>query len=137
MVFLQHPQCLDYLIISVTVPLAQVLPRPQLILPSKICVFGIYLNFQRHKSLKNQNLSQSESKSYQINSIKSCSSRSFQEHQRHIPIPPKYQLQYNLIFSEEIIQYSRTFAPGSPNVMEPSPCIPPHRELSKDTKNSI
>jgi len=27
---------------------------------------------------------------YQINSIKSCSSKSFQEHQRHIPIPPQF-----------------------------------------------
>ncbi len=46
-----------------------------------------------------------------INSIKSCSSRSF-------PTTPKgtfqflqnFQLRFNLIFSEEIIQYSRTFA---------------------------
>jgi hypothetical protein len=30
-----------------------------------------------------------ESKSYQINSIKFCSSRPFQQHQEHIPIPPK------------------------------------------------
>jgi hypothetical protein len=51
------------------------------------CFFGIYLNFQRQKSLKNQYLPHSESKSYQI------------------------QLQFNLIFSEEIIQYSRTFVP--------------------------
>jgi hypothetical protein len=48
------------------------------------------LNFQQQKSLLNQYLPRSESKSYQINSIKSCSSRSFQEHQRHIPIPPKF-----------------------------------------------
>jgi hypothetical protein len=41
------------------------------------------------KSLKNQFLPHSESKSYQINSIKSCSSRSFQQHPRHNPIPPK------------------------------------------------
>jgi hypothetical protein len=53
-------------------------------------LFGIYLNFQPQKSLKNQYLPHSESKSYQINSIKSCSSRSFQQHQRHIPIPPKF-----------------------------------------------
>jgi hypothetical protein len=32
----------------------------------------------------------SESKSYQINSIKSCSSRSFQQYQRHISIPSKF-----------------------------------------------
>jgi hypothetical protein len=52
--------------------------------------FGIYLNFQQQKSLQNQSLPHSESKSYQINSIKSCSSKSFQQHQRHIPSPPKY-----------------------------------------------
>jgi len=50
----------------------------------------VYLNFQWQKSLKNQHLPHSESKSYQINSIKSCSSRSFQQHERHIPIPPKF-----------------------------------------------
>ncbi len=50
-------------------------------------VFG---NFQQQKSLQNQCLPHSESKSYQINSIKSCSSKSFQQHQRHIPFPPKY-----------------------------------------------
>jgi hypothetical protein len=71
------------------VPLAQVLPRFQLISPSKTWLFGINLNFQGQKSLLNQYLPHSESKSYQINSIKSCSSRSFQQHQMHIPIPPK------------------------------------------------
>jgi hypothetical protein len=34
------------------VPLAQVGTRPQLIFPSKTWFFGIYLNFQRQKSLK-------------------------------------------------------------------------------------
>jgi hypothetical protein len=53
-------------------------------------VFFTYLNFQRHNSFKIFYLPHSESKSYQINSIKSCSSRSFQQHQRHIPIPPKF-----------------------------------------------
>jgi hypothetical protein len=47
------------------------------------------LNFQQQTSLSNQYLSHSKSKSYQINFIKSCSSRSFQQHQRHIPVPPK------------------------------------------------
>jgi len=51
---------------------------------------GIYLNFQWHKSRKNQYLPLSESKSYQINSIKSYSSRSFEQHQRHISIPLKF-----------------------------------------------
>jgi len=48
------------------------------------------LNFQQQISLKNQHLPHSESKSYQINSIKFCSSRCFQQHQRHIPIPPTF-----------------------------------------------
>jgi hypothetical protein len=67
-----------------------VLPHPQVIFPSKAWFFGIYLNFQQQKSFRNQYLPHSESKSYQINSIKSCSSRSFQQHQRHIPIPLKF-----------------------------------------------
>ncbi len=64
---------------------AQVLSCPQLLFPFKTWFFGIYLNFQQQKSLKNQYLPHSESKSCQINSIKSCSSSSFQQHQRHIP----------------------------------------------------
>jgi hypothetical protein len=43
-------------------PLAHVLPRPQLIFPSQTWFFGIYLNFQQQKSLKNQYLPHSESK---------------------------------------------------------------------------
>ncbi len=58
--------------------LAQVLPHPQLVFPSKIWFLGIYLNFQRQKSVENQYLPHSDSKSYQINSIKFCSSRSLQ-----------------------------------------------------------
>jgi hypothetical protein len=63
-----------------------------------------FWNFQQQKSLKNQYLPHSEPKSFQINSIKSCSLRSFQQNQRHVPIP---QLRFNLIFSEKSIQYSR------------------------------
>jgi hypothetical protein len=65
-----------------------VLPCPQLIFPSKTWFCGIYLNFQPQESLKNQ-YQCSESKSYQINSIKFCSSRSLQQHRRQILIPPK------------------------------------------------
>jgi len=100
------------------VPLARVLLCPQLIFPSKTSFFGIYLKFSAPEITLKINISHvSESKSYQINSIKSYSSRSFHQHQRHIPIPPKKKkkLKFNLIFREEIIQYSRT---ASPNVME-------------------
>jgi hypothetical protein len=42
-----------------------------------------------------------------------------------------FQLRFNLIFSEEIIQYSRTFAPQVQMSWKPSPCTPPPRpELS-------
>jgi hypothetical protein len=74
----------------------QLLSRPQLVFPSKTWLFGIYLNFQWQKSIKNQYLPHSESKSYQINSVKSCSSTSFQQHERHIPIPQK-KISYGLI----------------------------------------
>ncbi len=83
----------------------QVLPCSELIFPSKTWFFGIYLNFQRQKSFKNHptfNLPHFETKSYQIDSIKSWSSTSFQQHQKHIPILPKFQIQFNLIFSEKI-----------------------------------
>jgi hypothetical protein len=53
-------------------------------------VFGIYLNFSSRNQLKNQYLALWESRSYQINSIKSCSSRAFQQCQWHIPIPQKF-----------------------------------------------
>jgi hypothetical protein len=53
-------------------------------------VFWNLFEFSATKSFKNQYLPHSESKSYQINSIKSCSSRSFQQHQKHIPIPSKF-----------------------------------------------
>ncbi len=97
--------------------LAQVLPHPQLIFPSKTWSSGIYLNFKRQKSLKIQYLPHSESKSYQINSIKSCSSRYLQQHQRHIPIPPK--LSATILFNFEWRKHSifKNFCTASPNIM--------------------
>jgi hypothetical protein len=76
-------------------PLAQVLPRPQLMmLPSKkTWSFWNLFEFSSGRNhLKNQYFQHSESKSYQIiNSIKFCSSRSFQQqHQMHIPIPSNF-----------------------------------------------
>ncbi len=87
--------------------LAKVLPRPQLIFPSKTWFFRIYLNFQGQKSLKNQFLTYSESKWIPLNpahqDLSSNTKGTFQFLQN-------FQLWFNLIFSEEIIQYSRTFA---------------------------
>jgi hypothetical protein len=64
----------------------------------KLDFFGNSFEFcEWQKSLlKNQYLTHSESKSYQINSIKSCSSRAFQQHQMHIPgFLRNFQLQFN------------------------------------------
>ncbi len=92
--------------------------------------FGIYLNFFSSRNhLKNQYLPHFESKSYQINSIKSCSSRSFQQHQRHIPIPPKCSVKKSFNIQKLLHHKSKR--------REPNPCTPPHQELSKDTKNTI
>jgi hypothetical protein len=73
-------------------------------------VFWIYLNFQHQKSLKNQHLSHSESKTYQINSIKSTYHDLSNNTKGIFQFLLHFQLQFNLIFSEEIIQCSRTFA---------------------------
>jgi hypothetical protein len=84
----------------------QVWPHFQLIFPSKTWFFfGIYWIFSGRNHLKinvshilNPNLTKSIP-------IKSCSSRSFQHHQ----FLWNFQLGFGLIFSEEIIQYSKTF----------------------------
>jgi len=77
---------------------AQVLPCPQPIFPSKSWFLLEFIwIFSGKKSLKNQYLSHSESKSYQINSIKSCSLRSFQEHQKPIHSNSSEILSYDLI----------------------------------------
>jgi hypothetical protein len=92
------------------VPLAQVLSHPQLIFPSKTWLFRIYLNFQWQKWFKRQYFPLSKSKSYQINSINSCSSRPFQNTKSKFQFFQNFQLWFNLIYSEKIIQYLRTFA---------------------------
>jgi hypothetical protein len=76
-------------------------------------------------------------KSYQINSIKSYSSRSFQQDQRHIPIPPKFSATILFYFQWKVHSIFKNFCTASPNVMKPSPCTPPCQELSKETKNMI
>jgi hypothetical protein len=95
------------------------------------------LNFQRHKSFLNQYNPHFKSKSYQINFIKSCSSRSFQQHQRHAPIPPKFSARIYLNFQWKNHSIFKNFCIASPNTMEQSRCTPPPWELSKETKNVI
>jgi hypothetical protein len=57
--------------------------------PFQTLVFIIYLKFQQEKSLKIQYLSHLMFKTYEINFIKSCSSRSFKQYQKRVPIPLK------------------------------------------------
>jgi hypothetical protein len=119
------------------VPLAQVLPRPQLIFPSKTWFFGIYLNFQWEKSLRTQHLAHSESKSYQINSIKSCSSRSFQQHQRHIPIPPKFSAWTQFNFEWKNHKILKSFCTVCPSqAMHPSSWRAFQRHQKHDLKHT-
>jgi len=98
----ERKSCLNWMVIL------QMLSHSQPIFPSKTWFFGIYLNFQQQKSLKHQYLPHSESKYYQINSIKSCSSRSFQNTKGSFQFLQKFQLWFNSIFTEEVIQYSKT-----------------------------
>jgi hypothetical protein len=88
--------------------------------------------FSGRNHLKNQYLPHFESKSYQINSIKILLIKIF-------PTTPKAHSNSSEIFSysEEIIQYSRTFAPQVQMSWNQSPCTLPHLDLSKDTKNTI
>ncbi len=82
--------------------------------------FGIYLNYQRLNSLRNEYLPPFEPISYQINSIISCLSRSFQQHEK-FQFLRNFQIRFNLIFSEEIISIFKNFCTSSPNIMEKSP----------------
>jgi hypothetical protein len=59
---------------------------------SKTWFLVIYLNFHWQKSCKIQYLPHLTSKSYKIYSIKSYSLKSFQQHQRHIPILLKFSI---------------------------------------------
>jgi hypothetical protein len=93
------------------VPLAQVLSRRQLIFPSKTWFLEIYLNFQQQKSLKTRYLPHSQSKSYQINLLNPPHQDLSNDIKVTFQLLQNFQLRFNLVFSKEIIQYSRTFAP--------------------------
>jgi len=88
----------------------QVLPCSQLIFPSKTCFFKFYLNFQRLKWLINQHLPRSEFKSYQMNSLNPAHQDLSINTKGTFQFLWNVQLQFNIIFSEKIIQYSKTFA---------------------------
>ncbi len=91
--------------------LAPVLSRLELVFPSKTWFFGIYLNFRLQKSLRNQYLSYSESKSYQVNSLNATHQDLSNNTDGTSQFLRNFEVGFNLIFSEKIIQYSGTFAP--------------------------
>ncbi len=72
--------------------------------------FKIYLNFQQLKWLKNQHLPCSEFKSYQMNSLNPAHQDLSINTKGTFQFLWNVQLQFNIIFSEKIIQYSKTFA---------------------------
>jgi hypothetical protein len=130
----ERKSCLDWMVSL------QVLPRSHLIFPSKTWFFGIYLNFQRQKLLKNQYLPHAESKSYQRNSIKSCSWRSFQQHKRHTPIPFEifsYDLILFLVKNSFNIQelLHRKSKRHETKLMHPSSPRPFQRDQERDLKH--
>ncbi len=95
------------------------LPCSQLIFGSKTWFFGIYLNF--FSSSRNHLISHIlKSKCYQINSIKSCSSRSFQQHPRQNS-QFLWKISAMMQFSFQWRHHSifKNFCTTSPNVMEP------------------
>jgi len=71
----------------------------------------IYLNFQRQKSLKNQYLSHSESNLTKWIPLNLAHQDLSNNTKATFQFLRNFQLQFYFIFSEEIIHYSRTFAP--------------------------
>jgi hypothetical protein len=69
--------------------------------------------------------------------MKSCSSRSFQQDQRHIPIPLKFSITILFNFQWRNHSIFKNFCITSSNGLEPSRCTPHPGELSKETENVI
>jgi len=93
------------------VPLAQVLPRPQLIFASKTWFFGIYLIFSDRNHLKikiSHILNPNLTKLIPLNPAHQDLSNNTKDTFQFLR---NFQLWFNFNFSEDIIQYSRTFAP--------------------------
>ncbi len=92
--------------------------------PSKTLFFGIYLNFQQQKWLKiniSHILNPNLTKLIPLNPAHQDLSTNIKGTFQFLW---NFQLRFNLIFNEEIIQYSKTSI-----VMEPSPCTPPHKSF--------
>ncbi len=113
---------------------AQMLPRFQLIFPSKTWFLEFIWNFSGKHYLKNQYLSHFESKSYQINSINPAHQGLSNNTKGTFQFLWNFQLQFNLIFSEEIIQYSKTSTPQEQTPWNQANAPP---SSSRKTKNAI
>jgi len=130
----EKKSCLDW-IVSL-----QVLSRSQLIFPSKAWFFGNLFEFSvAEVTYLKINISHIlNQKSYQINSIKSCSSRSFEQRKRHFPIPSNifsYDLNYISMtksFNIQELLHHKPKCHGTKPIMHS-----PHRELSRDTNKKL
>ncbi len=117
---------------------AQVLPRPQLIFPSKTWIFGISSKiFSGRNHLKinishilNPNLTKSILLNPAHQDLSNNTKGTFQ-----------FLRNFQLQFQWRSPSMFKNFCTTSPKAMEPSPCTPsrwaPCWELSKDTKNTI
>jgi hypothetical protein len=123
------------------VPLAQVLPRPQLVFPFQNLVFKILFEFSVAEITWNQ-----ISPTFWIQILPNFFPLNL-AHQDLSNNTPKASSNSSENFSYDLIQFNlqwrnhsifKNFCTASPNIiMEPSPCTRPRRELSKDTKNKI
>ncbi len=114
----------------------QVLPGFQLIFPSKTLFFWKLFGFSEPKTTISPTfwIQILPNKFHLILLIKIFPTTS----KAHSNSSKKFQLRFNLIFSEEIHSiFKNFFYKASPNAMKPSWCTPPPWELSKETKNVI
>jgi hypothetical protein len=115
----------------------QVLQRSQLIFPSKTWFLRIYLNFQRRNHLKiniSHILNPNPTKWITLNPAHQDLSKNTKGTFQFLQ---NSQLWFNIIFSEKIIQYSRTFALQIQMSWNQAHAPFLVKELSKDTKNMI
>ncbi len=127
--------CSDKLVWPVL--LTQVLPCPQLIFPSKTWFLEFIWIFSCRNHLKiniSHILNLNLAKWFILNPPHQDLSNNTKGTLQFLR---NFQLQFNLIFSEEIIQCSRTSTPQVQTPWKPSWCTRPPQELSKETKNAI
>jgi hypothetical protein len=109
--------------------------RAQLIFPSEPNFCNLF-DFSEQNSPKNQYLSYLSSEICEINSIKSNSSRAFQQQQECPQIPTQFSVLILFKFYWANGSIINSFHTVAPNNLKPSWCTPTHQEPFEDTKNT-